>query len=183
MTRCDCVWVPRHLIREPVGVRGLPPSHVASPASRPRPLAPPCLAPPQGATPAAAAASAGAAVRSPAPLGRTCAGCRGECPRLAGNPAPPLHPPWLDTLLDTPERDTIWGWLLPCLTRPSGSWTPLPHSESPMPGPRCPQRPQCAFWPRALGALWGTLGAAQVGGTTASPDWPLLALETLTSAN
>lgn len=160
MTRCDCVWVPRHLIRAPAGVPGPPPAHVASRAS---PLPP--LAPPQGAAPAAAAAAA-TAVRSPAPLGRACAGRQGECGRLAGNPAPPLRPPWLDTPLDNPEWDIIWGRLLPGANRRPRSWTPLRVAHG---GSRCPQRPQCASWPRALGALWGALGAAQVGRATAAP--------------
>lgn len=50
VTRRDGVWVPRHLVRAPVGVPGQPPAHVASRAS-----ALPPLAPPQGAAAAAAA--------------------------------------------------------------------------------------------------------------------------------
>lgn len=157
-----------------MGVPGPPPAHVASPASR---LPPP--APPRGAAPAAAATatSAAAAVRSPAPLGRACSGRRGECGRRAGHPAPRLRPPWVGTPLDTPERDTIWGWLLPCLNRPSRRWTP---TRSRPRGSRCPRRPQCAFWTRALGVLAGgqsrrqpRLAAARAG----DPDLgPLVAL-------
>lgn len=112
----------RHPIPAPAGVPGPPPAHVAGRAS---------AAPPRGAAPAATNAAT-VAVRSAALPRRACAGRRGECGRLSRSPAPSLHPPWLDAPLDTPERDAVSGWLLPCLNPPSRSGTPT--SRSPTPG-------------------------------------------------
>lgn len=53
---------------------------------------------------------------------------RGECRRLARNPTPFLEPPWLVTPLDTLERDTLSGWLLPCLNS-DPELDPHPHLQ------------------------------------------------------